>query len=177
MCPPYVMSSPLVNVNCNGTVFNSVCILSCQNGGVPFESFLYVCNNSAKWEPIDNEINCDQIIRLSTVSSITTTTTTTAATTSTTTAAAASIDHVTFITTTVSVFGSTVPSLGFKSSANGGAIAGGVIAAILVLIGLSAVIIVLLWQYRKRLAGFLYMNVPSTSKLNFCSTDYWICNR
>ena len=54
--------------------------------------------------------------------------------------------------------------LGSKSSGNGGAIAGGVIAAVLVLMALLGVAIVLIWYYRKRLAGFLYFNTPSKSK-------------
>ena len=157
-CPPFVISSPLVNVNCNGSVFNSVCILSCRNEIVPSENFSYICGNSAEWESMDNELNC-QI----TVSSIATTTTTAAATITTTTTTttttatiAASTNQVTFVTTTVSVFGS-------KNSANSGAIAGGVIAAILLLMGLLALVIVLVWQYKKRLAGFF--SVPSTGKL------------
>ena len=165
ICPPFVMSA-LVNVDCNGTVFNSVCTLNCTNGRAPSENFLYICNDSVEWEPIGNEINCNQIT--STISSVTAATTMITSTTTTTiTSAATSTDHVTVITATVSVLGSTVPTLDSKSSANSGAIAGGVIAAILLLIGLLIIVIVLLvlWQHRKRLSGFLNTSVPSTSKL------------
>ena len=147
MCPPYVASSPLVNVDCNGTVFNSVCILSCSDGTVPSDNFLYVCSDSTEWEPVESEINCHQIA--GTISSVTISITT----------------ATTFLTTTMSVLGSTVPTLSSKSSVNSGAIAGGVIAAILLLIVVLAMVIVLLWQYRNRLTGFLNINVPSTSKL------------
>ena len=165
ICPPFIISSPLENVDCNGTVFNSMCILSCSNGAIPSDNFLYICNDSAEWEPVDGEINCNQIT--STISSVTISTTTTTTTTTTTSAT----DH-TFLMTTVSVLGSNVPTLGSKSSANSGAIAGGVIAAILFLIVLLAVVIVLLWQYRKRLVGFLNVNVPSTSKSFYQSIPF-----
>ena len=72
--------------------------------------------------------------------------------------------HISIISTTVPAFDGTVHTSNSKSSANRGAIAGGIIASILLLIGLLTVAIVLLWCYRKRLGGVLHLGTPSLSK-------------
>ena len=104
----------LVNISCNGSVFNSVCTVSCQNGVALAADFQYICNNNSQWVPIGNEPNC-------------------------------------IVTTSSS-----------RKSPDGGAIAGGVVAAIL-FVGLLAVAIVIMWQYRKRLHSALNLSIPSRS--------------
>ena len=167
-CDTFVVPSS-VNVSCNGSAFNSVCTVTCWNGAALPVDFQYICNNTSQWEPIGNEFICNQV----TGTGITTgTATTTATTTNTVAITDHSNTHITVTTTTVSLSGDTMPTSSSKNSPNGGAIAGGVVAASLFM-GLLAVAVVIIWQYRKRLGSALNLSsTPSISKICYYSITW-----
>ena len=174
-CDTFVAPSS-VNVSCNGSAFNSVCTVTCWNGAALAVDFQYICNSTSQWEPIGNEFICNQ----GTGAGITTDTATTTTTTTTTNTAAItdhSNTHITVTTTTISLSGDTMPTSSSKNSPNGGAIAGGVVAASL-FVGLLAVAVVIIWQYRKRLGSTLNLsNTPSISKICYYSSYNLIINK
>ena len=160
-CDTFVVPSS-VNVSCNGSAFNSVCTVSCWNGAALAADFQYICNSTSQWEPIGNEFICNQVTGTGNA-------TDTAIATITTNTAAHSNTHITVTTTTVSLSGDTMPTSSSKNSPNGGAIAGGVVAASLFM-GLLAVAVVIIWQYRRRLGSALNLSsTPSISKICYYS--------
>lgn len=157
MCPSFEPSSVYVIYCNNGSLLNSVCSVSCLNGTAPTEDAQYICSSNSQWEPMGDELNCNQVTSVvASGISITKPTIT------------LPVDHVTTLisnnSTTVPAFDGTVHTSNSKNSANGGAIAGGIIAAILLLIGLLTVAIILLWCCRKRLGGVLHLGTPSLSE-------------
>ena len=146
-CPSFVTSSPLIDFNCNGSTYNSICMLQCLSGASPNGNPRYVCGNGSTWEPLGDEFTCTEIPASSTIS-VTTSLEATSSTVSVVTLAVAS--------NVSSLVSATPTSPGEKDTSNRGAIAGGVVAAIVFLGLLLALVVILLWIYYKRSSRLFY---------------------